>query len=188
MAFFGLFKKKESFDDLLSQPLTDPLIGSSTPSFNNDLATLPDQNMGMPSEYNQQTSAYPDFSQQLNQQNPFDQPQNTGFSQQSTQSFQQPPNQGFNGFDNNQPNSFNQRSFGQPQGFQQQPAGYPVNPNQNRYEQPQTPKDREHELIMSKLDNIRILLETLNQRVDNLEKAIEQPEEKTTRPRRNNWY
>lgn len=169
MAFFGLFKKKDEFDSLLKDPLSDPFGKPSdmpmqqNPFQNNQPSQdLPPFDMpGMPKSEAALDSSYPQGQNSYNSSaNPFPQMQQQG------------------GFESTYP----QRKNKGPEVFEE------MTPPQ--YQQSQKIAEssfdkKDFEIINSKLDTIKSQLENLNHRLDNLEKKPY--EEEPQRPKRYNW-
>lgn len=170
MAFFGLFKKKDDFDSLLKDPLSDPFgkpsdMSIQTNPFQNNQPSqeLPPFDMpGMPKNETALESSYQNGQNNYNTSaNPFPQMQNQSPSFEST--YPQRKNKG--------PEVFEEMPLPSYQGAQRQAE--------------QSVDRRDFEILNSKLDTIKSQLENLNHRLDNFEKKP--LEEEQPRPRRYNW-
>lgn len=160
MGFFGLFKKKDDFDSMLKDPLTDPL-GSPSNDFsqgNNNSFAPPQAELppfDMPGMPNQNESGIDNFSQSMNPN------YNTTAAAlpQRNQNYANPPPL-YRGPSNSS------------EAYEET-----INTNQNKDAKQGLQKKeevsidkRDIELLNAKLDNIKSQLENIGQRMNNMER------------------
>jgi hypothetical protein len=173
MGFFGLFKKKDDFDSILKDPLSDPF------------AKMPD----MMQAQNPMQDPFQQSSQQSQEASPFDM-QGMPKSESGMDEYSQSMN----------PNNYNTLANPLPQ---MQPGGgfesaYPQRKNkgpevfEEMTHQAPVPRTgdtgfdkKDFEILNLKLDTIKSQLENLSQRLVNIEKKSY--EDETPRQRRYNW-
>lgn len=177
MGFFGLFKKKDDFDGMLKDPLTDPLgsmpgsMGTGMPDSNfprNDLPNFDNSGMNLKNE-----NMVDEFSQaQMGSNNGF----GTTASPVST---------------NNSPYATSPPLFRGQNSGQIRKAEPEVYEEMNVQSKQNNPKidtysldKRDVELLNSKLDTIKTQLENLNHRLDNIERGANDAQ---TQRRRYAW-
>lgn len=172
MGFFGMFKKKDDFDSMIKDPLTDP-FGSMPTSINTpSIGSMNGfQRNDLPNFENSQThindeTALGGFDNNTNSNDNFSNPFGTSASAVSTNTSQYatpPP------LFRTQNNSMNARGSGKTE-----PEVYEEMPIQNKQSNSKSNESfdkRDMELLNSKLDNIKTQLENINHRLDNIERG-----------------
>ena len=178
MGFLDIFKKKDNYDSMLKDPLTDPLGGMPT-----SLSNGPNDFNGMNNNSGFPKNELPGFEN--NNLGLKDESALGGFNSNDTTS-QLGMNNNF-GTSASVVNTNNSNYANSPPMFRPQNPQNRFNPNGKEaevYEEMQTsskqmsknnevyPLDkRDMELINSKLDNIKTQLENLNHRLDNIERG-----------------